>query len=123
MSNTSRIGNMIQYSIAGLEDKLVEAISSHNSFEIDEDIICIKWDYIDQAKALIYHINVYDPLPEFVIFTQHIPEWLIQELSSFGKVTIKKIITNAVRRVYESVDPEYFHTNGIYGKVRWRFAS
>ena len=111
-------------SVAAVEDKLVAVISSYNTCEIDdENRIHIKWHYLDQAEALIYRINVYDPLPEFVIFTEHLPEELSQELNSIGKVLKKKTITNAVRRIYESVDPEYFHTNEIYGKVRWRFAS
>ena len=109
------------HSLAALEDKLVEQISSHNSFEIDEDGIHIKWHYLNQAEALIYRINVYDPLPEFVIFSEDIRIGLSQELNSFREVLQKKIITNVVRRIYASVDPEYFHTNGIYGKVRWRF--
>lgn len=110
-------------SISAIEDKLVSTISSCNTIEIDEDGIHIKWYYLDQAKALIYWINLYDPLPEFVIFTEDIPIKFSQVLDSLGNVLKKKIITNAVRRIYESVDPEYFHTNGIYDKVRWRFAS
>jgi hypothetical protein len=110
-------------SLAAIEDKLVEAISSFNTSEIVENQIYIKWHYLDQAKALIYRINVYDPLPEFVIFTSDLPRWLLEELGRCEKVTMKRIITNVVRRIYESVDPEYFHINGIYGKVRWRFAS
>ncbi|MGH9982638.1 MAG: hypothetical protein ACRD8W_01630 [Nitrososphaeraceae archaeon] len=109
------------YSTAALEDKLVSTISSYNTSEVIEKVLYIKWHYLDQAEALIYRINVYDPLPEFVIFTEDIPDRLSQELNSLEKVTTKKIITNAVRRIYESVDPEYFHTNGIHGKVRWRF--
>lgn len=111
------------FSTGALEDKLVEIISSYNTADIDEDGIHLKWHYIDQAEALIYRINVYDPLPEFVIFTSDMPEWLLEALSGLGKAAMKRIITNAVRRIYESVDPVYFHTNGIYGKVRWRFAS
>lgn len=110
-------------STAAVEDKLVSTISSYNTTEIDEDGIHIAWPYLDQAKALICRINVYDPLPEFVIFTEHVPEKLGQKLDGLDKVLRKKIITNAVRRIYESIDPEYFHSNGIYGKVRWRFAS
>ena len=110
-------------SMAAIEDKLVLTISSHNTFEIYENVIYIKWDYLDQAAALIYRINLYDPLPEFVIFTSDLPRWLLEELGRCEKVTMKRIITNVVRRIYESVDPEYFHINGIYGKVRWRFAS
>lgn len=109
------------YSTAALEDKLVSTISSYNTSEVIEKVLYIKWHYLDQAEALIYRINVYDPLPEFVIFTEDIPDRLSQELNSLEKVTTKKIITNAVRRIYESVDPEYFHTNGIHGKVHWRF--
>jgi hypothetical protein len=109
--------------VAAIEDRLVSTISSHNAFEIDEEGIHIKWDYLDQAKALIYRINVYDTLPEFVIFTEHVPEKLGQKLDGLSKVMKYKVITNAVQRIYESVDPEYFHANGIYGKIRWRFAS
>ena len=86
-------------SIAAIEDRLVQVISSHNTAEIDEDEIHAKWHYLDQAEALIYRINGYDPLPEFVIFTEHIPEELGQALESLGKVTMNKIITNAVRRL------------------------
>ena len=84
--------------------------------------IRFKHDYIDQAEALIYKININDPLPEFIIFTEDIPLGFAQELKSLGNNLMKKIITNAVRRIYESVDPEYYHTNGLYGKVRWRLA-
>ena len=109
--------------VAAVEDKLVMLISSYNTAEIDEEGIHITWQYLEQAKALIYRINVYDPLPEFVIFTSDLPRWLLEELGRCEKVTMKRIITNVVRRIYESVDPEYFHTNGIYGKIRWRFAT
>lgn len=110
-------------SVAAIEDRLVATISSHNTADIDQDGMHIKWPYLDQAKALIYRINVYDPLPEFVIFTSDLPRWLLEELGRCGKAAMKRIITNAVRRIYESVDPDYFHINGIYGKVRWRLAS
>ena len=49
------------------------------------------------------------------------PPGLVNALARLGKVTMKRIITNAVRRLYESVDPEYYHVNGIHGKVKWRF--
>jgi hypothetical protein len=110
-------------SIAAIEDNLVSTISSHNTAEIDKEGIHIKWRYQDQAKTLIYRINVYDPLPEFVIFTEDIPEGLSQQLNDLDIALRKKVITNAVRRIYESVDPEYFHKNSISGKVKWRMAA
>jgi hypothetical protein len=110
-------------SIAAVEDKLVATISSHNTADIAEDGIHIKWHYLDQAKALIYRINVYNPLPEFVIFTEDIPKELSRQLTDLDIALRKKVITNAVRRIYESVDPDYFHINGIFGKVKWRMAA
>jgi hypothetical protein len=120
-------GEYSHYTVAALEDELVKAISSHNVcyLEKDEngnDCIRIKWDYIDQAQALLYKINLYDPLPEYVIFAEDISNKLAKALKSLGKIMMKKVITNAVRRIYESVDPEYFHTNCVYGKIKWRLA-
>jgi hypothetical protein len=115
-----------------LEDELVRILSSKNIADVieEEDTdglwhnnIYIHWMYLEQAEALIYKANMYDSYPEFVIFTEDIPIGLANELNNLGKVTMKRVITNAVRRIYESVASEYFHTNGIHGKVKWRFAS
>jgi hypothetical protein len=114
------------YTPAALEDELVYVLSSKNDAEVIEDKdgqihICIYHPYVNQAEGWIYKINVYDQPPKFVIFTEDIPAGLAQELKGLGKVMMNKVITNAIRRIYESIDPEYFHTNGIYGKVRWEF--
>ena len=61
-------------------------------------------------------------LNEFIIFTEDIPEALAKELESLGNVKMKRVIINAVLSIYDSVDSEYSHTNGIYGKIKWRFA-
>jgi hypothetical protein len=117
------------YTVAALEDELVRILSSTNTVDVvEEDVdgwhnnIYIHWLYLEQAEALIYKANVYDVIPEFVIFTEHVPQELAKELKSLGKVTMNHAITNAVRRIYDSVNSEYFHTNGIYGKIKWRFA-
>jgi hypothetical protein len=70
-----------------------------------------------------YKINIYDPLPEFVIWQDDIPLGLVKALKSLGKVAMKRVIMNAVRRLYESVNSKYYHTNGIHGKVKWGFDS
>ncbi|MGH9979359.1 MAG: hypothetical protein ACRD8Z_26520 [Nitrososphaeraceae archaeon] len=49
------------------------------------------------------------------------PDGLAKELQTLDDKTKDELITNVVRRIYESVDSEYFHTNGIWGKVQWRF--
>ncbi len=74
------------------------------------------------AEGLVYKVNVSDPIPPFVIWEEDMPLGLVMALEQLGEVSMNRAITNVVRRIYESVDPEYFHTNGIYGKIRWRFA-
>lgn len=114
------------YTPAALEDELTFLLSSKNEAEVivdeeDRQHIQIFHPYLNQSEALLYRINVYDPLPEFVIWTEDIPEGLVQALKSQGKAAMETIILDAVRRIYESVDPRYFHTNSIDGKVKWRF--
>lgn len=70
---------------------------------------------------MLYKININDPLPEFVIWEEDVPLGLVKALEQLGKIKMKRVITDAVRRVYESVDPEYYHVNSILGKVQWRF--
>jgi hypothetical protein len=113
---------------AVLEDELLKYLSSFNSCHIIEDIdgvthIHINWLYQDQAEANLYHCAIYEVPPEFVIFTEHMPAWLMDVIAHLDKFTMKRIVTNAVRRLYEAADSEYFHTNGISGKIRWRFVS
>lgn len=116
------------YTLAALEDELVKTISSHNIIHIEEDddgneYIRIMHDYLEQAEWLLYRINVYQPILEFIIFEDDIPKRLVKALERQGKKGMYCIVTNAVRRVLESVNEEYFHTNGIYGKVKWRVAT
>ena len=75
--------------------------------------------YYAQAEYFIRRINIYDPLPIFVLHTEDIPDGLTSELQSLDSVVRDRIITNVVRRIYESVDSDYFHVNGIYGRVKW----
>jgi hypothetical protein len=112
------------FTVAALEDELVKLLSSKCTAEVVEQDDGSQWiyifhPYIQQAEHLLYKINVYRPLPKFVIFPEDIPKGLAKELESLGKVEMNKVITNAVRRLYESVNPDYYHTNCIYGKVQW----
>ena len=119
------------YTNAALEDELVKVLSSNCTAEVIEvkeihglhHRIYFQQTYLEQAGALLYRTNLYEPPPEFVICKQDIPERLARELQNLGKVVMKKVITGAVRRLYESVDPDYFHTNGVYGRARWRISN
>ena len=95
---------------AALEDELLKSfLSSKKNGRF----------YYNQAEYYIRRINIYYPLPIFVLHTEDIPDRLTSELQSLDCVVKDKIITNVVRRIYESVDHEYFHTSGIYGKIQW----
>jgi hypothetical protein len=119
----------IEYTEAALEDALLFHLSSFNSIHLEQDIegneyIRPYWQYQEQAEVNLYRCNVHDQPPEFVIFENDLPAWLINELADeLDKKTRHRIITNAVRRLYESMDSEYYHVNGIASKVRWRFVS
>ena len=109
-----------------LEDDLTFLLSSKNEAEIiyDENEnphILIYHPYLNQAEGLLYKININDPLPEFVIWEEDIPPGLVQALKQLASVAMKRVITNAVCRLYESINLVYYHTNGIHGKIRWRF--
>jgi hypothetical protein len=115
---------------AALEDKITATLLSKKTAEVVQEKDCdegwynriyIFHPYQQQAEHLLYKINVYDPTPEFVIWIEDIPEGLTRQLNRLGKVMMKHIITDVVRRIYESVDPEYYYINGIHGKVKWRF--
>ena len=116
------------YTIAAIEDELVRLLSSKCTAEVVEQEedgsqwIYIFHPYMQQVEHLLYKINAYKPVPPFVIFPEDIPEGLAKELEDLGKIEMNKVITNVVRRLYESVDPDYYHTNGIHGKVKWEIA-
>ncbi len=108
-----------------LEDELTFLLSSKTECDVilDEDghwHIHVFHPYQNQAEGLIYKINTYSPLPVFVIRPNDIPLDLAKALEGLGKIAMKRVITIAVQRLYESVNPTYYHTNGIHGKVKWR---
>ena len=97
------------YTVAALEDELTRLLSSKCTAEVIEQDDGSQWIYIfhpylQQAEHLLYKINLYRPLPKFVIFPADIPEGLANELEGLGKVEMNKVITNVVRRLYESVN-------------------
>jgi hypothetical protein len=110
---------------SALTDKLTLALSSKlecNVFE-DEDgqpYLSLFRPYLNQAEGLIYRMNVYNPPPDFVIEENDIPNALAQAIHDLGNFAMNKIITEAIRRLYESVDHDYFHANSLYGKICWR---
>jgi hypothetical protein len=105
---TRILTNNYNYTPGALEDRLLIEIHS-------------KQKYIEKARRLIYRINVSKPWPTFVISEGDIPLELVKALEGLGDITMKRIVTNVIRRLYESVNFDYYHTSGMYSKVRWRF--
>ena len=127
VSSQTSTNKYYYYTPAAIEDELLFTLSSKDEYEFYEDKYGNRQKhsfhpYLNQAEGLIYKINVYDPLPEFVIWQNDIPFALAEALQDLGKVMMKRVITNVVRRIYESVNPEYYHKNGIHGKIKWRLA-
>lgn len=111
---------------AALEDEFLYLLSSKTECDVivDENgewFIHPFHPYINQAEGQLCKINISEPIQPFVIWQDDIPLGLVNDLTRLGQVTMKKIITNAIRRLFESVDPGYYHKNGIHGKIKWRF--
>jgi hypothetical protein len=115
------------YTQSALADELTLALSSKLECDVYEDkdshpYLSIFRPYLNQAEGLLYRINVYEHQLEFVIFEEDIPQTLRKALRDLGIFGRNQVITEAIRRLYESVDHNYFHVNGLHGKVRWRIA-
>jgi hypothetical protein len=108
-----------------LTDELVFRVGSTTSFEINEVTkeIYVSHKYYDRAEWLIYRINRYKPIPEFVFNLSDLTYRLKKEVMRLlvsAPATLNDVMTNTVRRIVEAVDPKYYHLAGIHGKIRWR---
>ncbi|HSF49620.1 MAG TPA: hypothetical protein VLA74_02570 [Nitrososphaeraceae archaeon] len=43
----------------------------------------------------------------------------LNQLYKTNKEVCNEIVTNSVKRLYESIDYRYFHMNGVGGKIAW----
>jgi hypothetical protein len=115
------------WSLSKIEDELVLHLSSYAEADLlDENEILILHPYQEEAEFLIYRINSAKPIPDFIIYECLLPTKLRQELldvKKYGKGEFNNVVTNALKRLYESIDHEYFHTSGIGGKIYWRILS
>jgi hypothetical protein len=98
------------FTLAALEDKSLNSfLSSKKNGRF----------YYAQAEYFLRRINVYKPLPIFILHSNDLSEQLISEITSLDEKDKNALITNVVRRIYESIDRDYYHVNGIYGRVKW----
>ena len=122
-SNSSKIMDEL-WTNNCISDKLVYCLGSTSDYEINEDTkeIRITHKYYDHAEWVLYHINTHKPPPQFVINRSDLTRKLKKEIASLRSTPtiLNDVITTAVRRILEVINPEYYHVNGIYGKVKWR---
>lgn len=112
--------------IARLTDETTLNLSSYCECTIfhdaeNKEYLSVYRPYQEQANKLVYRINIYSNIPEFVINDKHLPQSLIYELKKLDKPTLNEVTTEAVRRLYESASFDYFHKNAIHSKIKWRF--
>jgi hypothetical protein len=125
LATTTTITNPYDnFTNAALTDELTLRLSSKLDCTLDvanNNHLILSHPYLEQAKRLIYRIRVYKEPPEFVIHEKDIPYALVKHLSFISEFEMNEIVTESVRRLYECVAYDYFHTNGLYGLVTWRF--
>jgi hypothetical protein len=124
----------LPWSNSKIEDELVLHLNSHCDAEINENYsninnnsnikeIVIKYQYQEQAKGIIYKINLANRPLVFNIYSNTLSPKLKEELNNLyntNKEIFNEIVTNSVKRLYESIDYQYFHINGVGGKIAWK---
>ena len=121
----------LPWSISKIEEELVLHLLSYCDAKIREDKdnnnyynkeIIVKHPYQAQAQDLLYKINLANTILVFKIYDKTLPPKLKEELSGLWKrdqELFNEIVTNSIKRLYESIDYHYFHTSGIGGKIAW----
>lgn len=103
-------------------DATVKEITDNDNNNQNNMEIIVTHPYQEQAKNILYKINLADPVPVFTICYSTLSPKLKEELSGIWKrdqELFNKIIINSIKRLYESIDYHYFHTSGIGGKIAW----
>lgn len=112
------------YTNAAIEDELVYSLYGVTTLILQgsKDGFPIRQKYVEQAKKNLYRINVFQPIPIFVINTSDLPPSLKKELEKIMHYPkqLEEIITGAVCRILEDVNPRYFRISGIRRNIKWR---
>lgn len=121
----------LPWTISKIEEELVFHLSSYCDTGIKEGVssinnnvkeIVIKHPYQEQARSILYKINLANRPLVFNLYNNTLSPKLRKELNHLyktNKEAFNEIVTNAVKRLYESIDYQYFHINGIGGKIVW----
>ena len=131
LSKTKENYFRLPWTISKIEEELVFHLNSYCDTEIREDVssinnnvkeIVIKHPYQEQAKNILYKINLANRHLVFNIYNNTLAPKLKEELNHLYKTNAEvfnEVVTNSIKRLYESIDYQYFHMNGIGGKISW----
>ena len=94
-----------------IEDEIVYSLYGATTLFLSDGnkIFPIRRKYVEQAKKILHHINVFRPVPVFVINMSDISPTLKRELEKITQSEIREVITGAVARILEDVDPRFSH--------------
>jgi hypothetical protein len=65
--------------------------------------------YYDQAGFLLHRIPVYEPVPAFIISLADLTDRIRLELEASSKRGRREVLREAVGRLFENIDYNYFH--------------
>ena len=122
MSKSICISKDILYSISALMDELTLQLSSAANYKIDSKMkhIEIYRKYYEYGRRILHSINLAKEIPMFEIKKSDLSSILISQLEDLDEKTLNEVIIDAIANLYESISFEYYHKNGIRGKIRWK---
>ncbi|HEY7108572.1 MAG TPA: hypothetical protein VH415_04010 [Nitrososphaeraceae archaeon] len=124
--------SLIGFSRGALKDELIYQLSSSAKMDLKTFEMIDK--YHEQAKTVLYRINLYDlstvdiastdSKAIFVIHTSDITKVLYAELEEVKRSDPRgfdELVTEAVQTILEGINKRYYHIAGLPYKITWRF--
>jgi hypothetical protein len=125
----SRLGDL---SRGALKDELTYQLASAS--KMDLKTFEIKDKYHEQAKSVLYRINLYnlsainkataDSKAIFVINTSDITKTLYHELEQLQETDPKgfdELVTESIQSLMKGINERYYHVSDVAYRVTWRF--
>ena len=96
----------VQCTPAAIEDELIYSLYAATTLFLhgSNKIFPIRQKYVEQAKNILYRINLFQPVPIFVINISDIPPSLQKQLEKITLSQKRDVITGAVARILEDID-------------------
>ena len=119
----SKIEDEFMLNLSSYDESIVYGCHDNSKKKDLCDSLVIYYPYQEQVRKNLYKINLSDKSIIFEINQNHLHPKLQKELFKVRQINnnrYEKIVTNAIGRLYESENFEYFHTSGIRGKIVWK---